>query len=68
MSLPMTAASPPINWRASGSVPARTCAWSRPLSSSESGELEGSLPDLPDLDWEDFERGSELARRDLAGA
>jgi hypothetical protein len=36
--------------------------------SSQFGELEGSLPDLPDLDWEDFERGSELARRDLAGA
>lgn len=37
-------------------------------ASSESGELEGSLPDLPDLDWADFERGSELARRDLTGA
>lgn len=24
----------------------------------------GSLPDLPDIDWEDFERGSELARSD----
>lgn len=36
--------------------------------STESDELEGSLPDLPDLDWEDFERGSELARHDLAGA
>lgn len=34
----------------------------------EPGELEGSLPDLPDLDWEDFERGSELAQRDLSGA
>jgi hypothetical protein len=31
-------------------------------------EIEGSLPDLPELDWEDFERGSELARRDLNGA
>jgi hypothetical protein len=31
-------------------------------------ELEGSLPDLPELEWEDFERGSELARLDLAGA
>lgn len=31
-------------------------------------ELEGSLPDFPELTWEDFERGSELARRDLAGA
>jgi hypothetical protein len=27
--------------------------------------LAGSLPDFPELDWEDFERGSELARRDL---
>lgn len=32
------------------------------------GELEGSVPDLPDLDWEDFERGSELAQADLSGA
>ena len=31
-------------------------------------QLEGSLPDFPELTWEDFERGSELARRDLAGA
>lgn len=37
-------------------------------SSRESTQLEGSLPDLPDLDWEDFERGSELAQRDLSGA
>ena len=28
--------------------------------------LAGSLPDLPDLDWDDFERASELARQDLA--
>ncbi len=27
--------------------------------------LEGALADLPELTWEDFERGSELARRDL---
>ena len=25
----------------------------------------GSLPDLPDLSWEDFERGSALARGDM---
>jgi hypothetical protein len=25
----------------------------------------GSLPDLPDLSWEDFERGSALARSDM---
>jgi hypothetical protein len=28
--------------------------------------LAGSLPDLPDIDWDAFERASELARRDLA--
>jgi hypothetical protein len=27
--------------------------------------LEGALADLPELTWEDFERASELARRDL---
>jgi hypothetical protein len=27
--------------------------------------VRGSLPDLPELDWEDFERASELARRDV---
>ena len=31
-------------------------------------DLEGSLRDLPELEWQDFERGSELARRDVAGA
>jgi len=30
--------------------------------------LAGSLPDLPDLDWDDFERGSELARQDLSAS
>ncbi len=28
--------------------------------------LAGSLPDLPDLDWDAFERAGELARQDLA--
>ncbi|MGH2852980.1 MAG: hypothetical protein ACRDLF_02150 [Solirubrobacteraceae bacterium] len=28
--------------------------------------LAGSLPDFPDLSWEDFERASKLARHDLA--
>ena len=28
------------------------------------GPLAGSLPEFADLAWEDFERGSELARRD----
>lgn len=30
--------------------------------------LAGSLPDLPDIDWDAFERASALARRDLAGS
>ena len=33
-----------------------------------SDRLAGSLPDLPDLEWEDFERGSELARRDASAS
>jgi hypothetical protein len=33
-----------------------------------SGPLLGSLPDVPDLSWEDFERASELARRDAAAS
>ena len=28
----------------------------------------GLLPDLPDLTWEDFERGSELAKQDLSSS
>jgi hypothetical protein len=28
------------------------------------GGLAGSLPEFADLAWEDFERGSKLARRD----
>ena len=34
----------------------------------ETTGLAGSMPDLPELDWEVFERASELARRDLAGS
>ncbi len=33
-----------------------------------SGSLWGSLPDLPDLSWEDFERGSDVARQDASGS
>jgi hypothetical protein len=29
------------------------------------GSFAGSLPDFPDVSWEDFERASELAQRDL---
>jgi hypothetical protein len=29
-------------------------------------QVAGSLPDFPDIDWDDFERASELARQDLA--
>jgi hypothetical protein len=32
------------------------------------GTLGGSLPDLPELTWEDFERGSDLARTDLSAS
>jgi hypothetical protein len=32
------------------------------------GSIAGSLPDLPDLTWEDFERASRLAREDVASA
>lgn len=39
---------------------------SRPVS--ETSDLRGSLPDFPDLDWDAFERASELARRDLASS
>ncbi|MGH9091006.1 MAG: hypothetical protein ACRDZR_06460 [Acidimicrobiales bacterium] len=35
---------------------------------SQSSPLGGSMPELPDLGWEDFEAGSELARRDAAAA
>jgi hypothetical protein len=31
---------------------------------SSGGRLAGSLPEFADLAWEDFERGSELARGD----
>jgi hypothetical protein len=37
-------------------------------TSADGDELEGSLSDLPELEWEDFERASELTRRDLSGA
>lgn len=36
-------------------------------SEAADASLEGALPDLPELTWENFERGSELARRDLEG-
>lgn len=34
----------------------------------ETSGLAGSLPDLSDLDWEDFERASQPARRDLTAS
>ena len=37
-----------------------------PVGSGDS--LAGSLPDLPDIMWEDFERASVLTRRDLLDA
>ncbi len=30
------------------------------------GSFAGSLPDFPELTWEDFERASKLAREDLS--
>ena len=38
---------------------------SGPAASEPSG-LAGSLPDFPDLDWDAFKRGSNLARSDLS--
>ncbi len=32
------------------------------------GSLAGSLPHIPDVTWEDFERASQLAREDVASA
>lgn len=37
------------------------------LPTGPAGTLAGAMPDLPDLTWEDFERGSQLATRDLTG-
>lgn len=37
-------------------------------SAAPTSGLAGSLPDFPDLDWDDFERASDLAQRDLAGS
>lgn len=34
----------------------------------ENASLAGSLPHLPDLSWEDFERASEAARHDLSAS
>lgn len=33
--------------------------------SEPAASLAGSLPDFPDLSWDDFERGSQLARGDM---
>jgi hypothetical protein len=32
------------------------------------GSFAGSLPDFPELTWEDFEQASKLAREDVASA
>ncbi len=36
------------------------------LRDAATESLVGSLPDFPELTWEDFQRGSELARRDVS--
>jgi hypothetical protein len=38
----------------------------RVVRTDQAGALAGSLSGFPDLTWEDFERASGLARRDLA--
>jgi hypothetical protein len=38
----------------------------RVVQTGQAGTLAGSLQDFPDLAWEDFERASGLAARDLA--
>lgn len=59
-----------------GSIPAdqverlglRPGAHLRVIDSSQRAKahsVAGTLPDFPDLDWGDFERGSALARSDL---
>jgi hypothetical protein len=35
-------------------------------AASSASSFAGSLPNFPDLSWEDFERSSELARSDLS--
>ena len=40
----------------------------RTPASGSAGSVVGSLSDFPDLSWEDFQRGSELARQDLPSA
>ena len=36
------------------------------LPAGDSGDIAGTLPDFPGIAWEDFERASELATRDLS--
>jgi hypothetical protein len=40
----------------------------RVVQTISAASIAGSLPDFPDLTWEDFERGSELASRDLTAS
>ncbi|MCL2769292.1 MAG: hypothetical protein FWD42_04190 [Solirubrobacterales bacterium] len=40
----------------------------RVVQTNPAGTLAGSLPDFPDLSWEDFERGSALATHELTSA
>ncbi len=45
---------------------AHLCVLPADKPSIASSGLAGSLPDLPDIGWDDFERASDLARQDLA--
>jgi len=38
----------------------------RVVAADQAPGLAGSLPDLPDLDWDAFERASDLSQQDLA--
>jgi hypothetical protein len=40
----------------------------RVVQTTSATSIAGSMPDFPDLTWEDFERGSELASRNLGAS
>jgi len=44
--------------------PAASSPSDAPKGTEARTSLYGSMPDLPDLSWEDFERASELAQED----
>jgi len=40
----------------------------RVVQTTSATSIAGSMPDFPDLAWEDFQRGSELASHDLSSS